>query len=180
MNRFAACIMTLVLAACSSFPGQPGQSDHASQPPAQAALPSGDRFGSEQLLAYAKRYNELSAEYQKNEYTQVMLGLSGNPKGATIRIKAAIIYSVPASRYRDNIHALALLNELQRENLAEDVISFVAVLKVYVEDRQKLEDNDVKMALKNKAEQRRADDLQKKLDELKNIEKNMIERDHNH
>jgi hypothetical protein len=193
MNNFpkwlAACLLSLALCACASFPGQSDKKTSQKDAPAPATAPAPAPptatavFGrpglsSDDLLQYAKRYNESSADNQRQEYTQVMQALGHSPKDVMTRLKTAIIFSMPASRYRDPTHALALLNELQREKLADDITNLVAVLKGYMDEEQKLEDSNLKMALKVRVEQHRADDLQQKLDALKNIEKNMIERDH--
>jgi hypothetical protein len=131
----------------------------------------------DELLVYAKHFEELSADNQKKEYMQATQDLSRNRKDPLIRLKTALIYALPASKQRDNARAIALLSELQREKLPEeDIAGLVTILKEYVEDRQRNDDNAAKLAQKIKDEQRRADDLQTKLDALKNIDKTMIER----
>ena len=107
-------------------------------------------------------------------------------------MKAALVLSLPASRQRDNARALSLLDEIQRDNDADaDTKAISALLKEYVSERQKLEENAAKLgtkhsedlkrleALQLKADglQQKADSLQQKLDDLKNIEKAMTNRD---
>jgi hypothetical protein len=172
----AACLIASALAGCAVLQSQPGDANR--QATSGAAIFTWGSYSSDRLLAYAKWYGSLTAENQKLEYTQVMQALGRNAKDILTRLKAAIIFSTPSGAYRNNSRALALLNELQHEKLNADVSNFIAVLKADVDDRQKLEDNDARLLQKSRYEQHRADELQQKLDELKNIEKNMIERDH--
>ncbi|HEY7986087.1 MAG TPA: hypothetical protein VIE17_04080 [Methylophilaceae bacterium] len=180
MKRFriciAACLIASALSGCTALQSRPGGADR--QATSGTAIFTWGSYSSDRLLAYAKWYGSSTADNQKIEYTQVMQALGRNAKDILTRLKAAIIFSTPAGPYRNTGRALALLNELQREKLNDDVITFIAVLKTYVDDRQKFEDNEGRLSQKSRYEQRRADELQQKLDELKNIEKNMIERDH--
>jgi hypothetical protein len=165
-----------VLPGCTLLQSQPGGVNR--QATSGTAIFSWGSYSSDRLLAYARWYGGATADNQKIEYTQVMQALDRNAKDILTRLKAAVIFSTPSGPYRNTGRALALLNELQREKLDADVSTFIAVLKAYVDDGQKLEDNDARLLQKSRYEQRRADELQQKLDELKNIEKNMIERDH--
>lgn len=141
-----------------------------------------------EILAYALRYSGLSAEDQRKEYAQVMQAYNHNKENLSNRIKAALVMALPGSRQRDNPKALALLDEIQREPSADqDARAIAALLREYVAERQKLEENAAKLTqkvaddqkrielLQGKADalQIRADTLQQKLDELKNIEKTL-------
>ena len=131
----------------------------------------------DELLGYAKRFGDLSADGQKKEYTLTMQSLSRNKNDSTARMKAALIAALPSSRYRDNARAINLLDEIQRDKrLGNDIQSLAAILKDYATERQKSDDNTAKLSQKAKDEQQRADDLQQKLDDLRNIEKALIER----
>lgn len=133
--------------------------------------------GDDEMLIYAKRFGELSAESQQKEYNRVMQALNLNKKDPATRLKAALILSLPDSRHRDNGRALPLLSELQRDkSLDDDIVALASIVKDYVEERQKLEENTLALSQKLKDEQHRAEELQMKLDELKKIEKTMMER----
>lgn len=193
MRKYFSIIlfMPLLLCACISSPSRPAGPlpptvDRSKTEPAAAptehSILAGTIFEQKEHLAetmidYGKRFGEMTAEQQKKEQAQVMQALSRNKKDTPARLKAAMIYSLPDSRYRDNARALSLLNELQREKLTEEeVASLIEIIQDFVEERQKLEDNAVKLNQKIKDEQHRADELQQKLDALKNIEKTMIDR----
>jgi len=189
----AICFIVLALTGCGQAPTKPGAVTKPSEPAKVETPPSverpqstpavipgmGDRErnADDELLIYAKHFGELSVENQKKEYNQVMQSLSRNKKDFFNRLKAALIYSLPNSRLRDNARAQPLLADLLREKPAEDDISaLLSILKDFVEERQRIEEGANKTAQKLKDEQRRADELQQKLDALKNIEKTMIER----
>lgn len=131
----------------------------------------------DELLGYARRFGELSADGQKKEYTLTMQSLNRNKNDISARMKAALIAALPSSRYRDNARAIGLLDEIQRDKRVDSATqSLAALLKDYATERQKADDNAAKLAQKAKDEQQRADDLQQKLDDLRNIEKTLIER----
>lgn len=138
-----------------------------------------------EILAYALNYGALSAEEQRKEFALVMQALNRDKKNMTNRMKAALVLSLPASRQRDNARALALLDEIQRDGDADpDTKAISALLKEYVSERQKLEENAAKLGAKHNDDQKRlealqlkADGLQQKLDDLKNIEKTLTNRD---
>lgn len=145
-----------------------------------------------EMLSYAQRFGAMSAEEQKKEYASVTQSLNRNKHDLTLRMKAALIFGLPASRQRDNVRAITLLDDVQRDGSADsDTRALAVLLKEYVSERQKLEENAAKSAQKAAEEQKRADGLQQradglqqkadglqqKLDELKNIEKALTERD---
>lgn len=167
-----AVCATLCLAGCAQFVVKNG-----AQAPVAAANAS--------LLVFAQHFGELPAEAQKKELAQATQAINRNRNDAASRMKAAMIYSLPASRHRDNDKALALLDELQRDviHADADTRALAGVFKDYVAERQRIESNAAKVGQKATdeqkradAEQKRADDLQQKLDELKNIDKAISER----
>ena len=187
------CFIALALIGCGQAPTKPSAGTKPSElakvepPPSVDCSPSTppgipgfldrERNADDELLIYAKHFGELSVENQKKEYNQVMQSLSRNKKDTFNRLKAALIYSLPNSRLRDNGRALPLLVDLLRDKPAEeDISALLSILKDFVEERQKIEDGANKTAQKLKDEQRRGDELQQKLDALKNIDKTMIER----
>lgn len=136
-----------------------------------------ERHADDELLVYAMRFGNLTLDQQKKIQTQVLQALNRNKKDNFLRLKAAIIYSVPSSRLHDNAKAIALLSELQREKeLEEDVTALIDLLRDVVEERQRADDNAARLTQKVRDEQRRAEELQAKLDALKNIEKTLIDR----
>lgn len=200
INRFliSLCTASLMLSGCITAPSKPESPPQPERTKPESAKPSAapppeertspwtlgstsifdrERHADDELLVYAKRFEELSAENQKKEQALVMQTLGRNKKDTFTRLKAAWIYSLPNSRFRDNTKALAVIAELQREkNLEDDVSAVIALMKSFIEDRQKLEDNSLRLNQRIRDEQHRADELQMKLDALKNIDKTMIDR----
>jgi len=136
-----------------------------------------ERHADDELLVYASRFSRLPADAQKKELAAVNQGLAKNRKDPFLRLKAGLIFSLPGSDYRDYAKGQAMLQELLREpGLEEDLVAMVDLTKSYVAELQKLESANAKMDQKLKEDQKRADELQIKLNELKNIEKALIER----
>lgn len=190
MTRLLFCLILLLLAGCTAAPKRPAPPPAerpraettpperpATTPPPASMTFDRERHADDELLVYARRLIEMSPENQKKEQAQIMQALGRNKKDSFNRLKAALIYSLAGSRYRDNARALSMIAELQRDKPMEDDLgALVALLKDFVEDRQKLEEQAARLAQKARDEQRRADDLQLKLDALKNIEKTLIDR----
>lgn len=177
--------LALLLAACHTVPPKGG---HTAQTPTPVIVVRADN----EILAYALRFGALPADEQRKEQAQVMQAYNSNKQNLTNRMKAALALSLPASRQRDNVKALALLDDIQADTEADaDTKAIAALLKEYVNERQKLEENTAKLIQKAADEhkrleaaqartdelQQRADGLQQKLDELKNIERALINRD---
>lgn len=177
----------LLLAACHTAPPKGG---HVAQSPSPTSVIV--VRADNEILAYALRFGALPADEQRKEQAQVMQAYNSNKQNLTNRVKAALVLSLPASRQRDNVKALALLDDIQADNEADaDTKAIAALLKEYVNERQKLEENTAKLIQKAADEhkrleaaqartdelQQRADGLQQKLDELKNIERALINRD---
>jgi len=173
-------------AGCAPVPPKGGHVQ--AQAPAPVIIVRADN----EILAYALRYGALSAEEQRKEHALVMQAYNSNKHDLTNRMKAALVLSLPASRQRDNARALALLDEIQRDNAADpDTKAVSSLLKEYVSERQKLEENAAKLGQKAADERKRvealqartdelqqkAEGLQQKLDELRNIEKTLTNRD---
>ncbi len=186
------CLFALTLAGCAGVntTSTPGRGESSQRAPVierqTVTIPGGtpafdrEKHADDELLVYAKRFGELSAESQKKEWQLVSQELTKNRKDIFNRLKAAIIYAVPNSRLRDNTKALVYLTELLREKqLEDDLAAFVSLLKDFVEDRQRGDENSYKLNQRIRDEQHRAEELQQKLDALKNIDKTMIERGQN-
>lgn len=121
----------------------------------------------ELLLDFAENFVELPLESQKKELAQA----SQNKQDINSKIKLALIYALPSSKLRDTAKAQILLDELVRDKtLGKAHRSLVSMLDEYMNDSNKL-------TLKLRDEQKRGDTLQQQLDELKNIEKTMVDRD---
>lgn len=184
------CLVFLVTG-CTTLPPKNGRTS-APSPTVVAPPPVVAVRADNEILAYALRYGALPAEEQRKEYALVMQSFNNNKESLGNRMRAALVMALPGSRQRDNVKALALLDEIQRDHEADaDTKAIAALLKEYVSERQKLEENAAKLLQKAADEhkrvemlqsrtdelQQRADGLQQKLDELRNIEKALTNRD---
>ena len=138
-----------------------------------------------ELLAFIDSYSNLTPEMQKKVFAETNQVLAENKYNLLNRLKLASMLALPTSRLRDNAKAQNLLQDLLQENtLHPSDFSLISLLYEYTtdytkqlqksrEDLKKLESAQQKyeaLELKNKA-------LEQKLNELKNIEKTMNDRD---
>jgi len=138
-----------------------------------------------ELLAFIDSYSNLTPEMQKKVFTETNQALTENKSNLLNRLKLASMLALPTSRLRDNAKAQNLLQDLIQENtlhpsdfylislLYEYTADYTKQLQKNREDIKKLESAQQKyeaLELKNKV-------LEQKLNELKNIEKTMNDRD---
>lgn len=169
--------LTLLLAGCASAPGQPARKQPA--PPAVAAdVPSTPVALSESILEYTGKFLALSNSGQKEELARVNERLAMNRHDLNDRTKAAVIYILSDSAdIRDTAKGNALLDELARENDPDlERATLVRILKNFIAEQNKMARESNRLSQKALEEQKRADALQLKLEELKNIEKNIVDR----
>lgn len=159
MNRpaipllFAFCL----LSACAQLPDSQAKAP-VTQSPTISRL---------DVLDFAESFSELSLEGQKKELQQN----SQNRNDMTSRIKVALIYALPTSKLRDTNKAQALLDDLAKDKYLDgDRKTLTLIMRDYIAEINR-------SGNKAREEQKRADALQQKLDELKNIEKSMLERE---
>jgi Holliday junction resolvase RusA-like endonuclease len=164
MNRSNILLLTaaLMLSACAEMAAS--KPTTAAQPATTIINPTSSRLD---VLDFAESFGEMTFEQQKKE----LLQNNQNKGDLTSRIKIAMIYGLPNSKLRDTNKAQALLDELARDkNLDGDRKILTLIMRDYITENNKL-------GIKVRDEQKRADTLQQKLDDLKNIEKMMLERE---
>lgn len=138
-----------------------------------------------ELLIFSESYSNLTVESQKAAFTETNQALAENRNDLTQRIKLAIMLSTPASRVRDiNKAQTLLLDLLQENNLSTSESALISLLYEYVMDNSKLTQKNRDDAKKLEATQTKYENLQQKYDaleqklnDLKNIEKTMNDRD---
>ena len=179
-HQLITVLACMLLSACAHHPksGAPAelkqeQHLHSSESPAPVQQIS----SSSSLLEFADDFSGLSPEAQKKELATILHKISMNSSDFHQKIQAAIVYSIPGSKLRDPFKAQPLLDELAREKqLSKEESAIVSILR----------DNSTEITKLNqriREEQRRADDnqqkagaLQQKLDELKQIERTMMQK----
>lgn len=138
-----------------------------------------------ELLAFIDSYSNLAPEMQKKVFAENNQMLAENKNNLLSRLKLASMLALPSSRLRDNAKAQNLLQDILQENtLNPSDFALISLLYEYTtdyakqslksrEETKKLESAQQKyeaLELKNKV-------LEQKLNELKNIEKTMNDRD---
>ncbi len=137
------------------------------------------------LLAFSDSFSNLTLEAQKKVFAETNQALTENKNDLTQRIQLAIMLSIPSSRLRDLGKAQNLLQELLQENtLPPPESALISLLYEYTVDNikqsQKNKDDAAKIELiqqKYENLQQKNTALEQKLNDLKDIEKTMNERD---
>lgn len=126
------------------------------------------------LMKFAQSYSALPAEAQKREYGQI----NARRKGEYSRMQMVMMAVLPGSRYKDDARAMALLDEHLKapDSRDEGLRTLAGVIKALLAAPPKQEENVAQLMQKLKDEQKRADMLQHKLDELLAVEKTMYDR----
>ena len=149
-----ACGALFLLNACALLP--------KSQPPRTETTQS-----YESMLREAERIFELQGEAQQKELARIDAGSSRES-----RMQKAMFYTLTNSQYCSSMEAAApTVGDTKREKKwSQERRALTRQLKESQEENQKL-------AQKARDEQLRADNLQQKLDELKNIERSLGNRE---
>ena len=137
------------------------------------------------LLLFIDRFSNDTFDVQKKSFNETSRALIENKTDLTERIKLAIMLSLPSSRLRDTAKAQSLLQDLLQENtLNPSESALTSLFYEYVLDdikqSQKNRDDLKRLDLsqqKLEALQQKYDALDKKLNDLKNIEKTISDRD---
>jgi ATP-dependent Lon protease len=145
-----------------------------------------------EFLNYAEQYSNLPFEAQKQELATTNQELTINPNNLSQRMKLIMIYGLPSSALLDSQKAQNLLLQLLQENILSNtqlafghlvfdhLIAINKANKNIKEDQKRIDT----IAQKNEALQLKLDTtlqklevIQQKLNDLKNIEKSMSERE---
>jgi hypothetical protein len=176
MRRATTALLALALAACALLepptetpapvvePGAPTPKSTtptaptAPTPPAPVAEADEWRQVAE-LLGYYQRVAGLGLEDQKRELATVTQSFSRERSNAN-RVRLALLYSIPGSSLQDDARAAQLLEPIASGSGA--VRQFAGLVHAQVTDRVKT--------------QKRADQLKDQVEQLRAIEKQLIER----
>jgi hypothetical protein len=130
-----------------------------------------------EILDFITHFSSASPSQQELVYQDTINALTTQQNKTNLLIKKAIMLALPNSKVRNTTDALTLLNALlNRNDINTSDANLVRLLLIYTQENNELAiniDNQIKMNTslkqKNKA-------LEQKLNDLKNIEKTMIER----
>ena len=129
------------------------------------------------LLEFIANFSDLSLEAQKKELATALQKISNNNNDLRQKTRVAIIYAIPASKLRDTIKAQPLLDELAREKqLGKEESAIVDILRENAAETAKLNQRLREEQRRAEENQQKANGLQQKLDELKKIERTMMQK----
>ena len=143
-------------------PTPPAPAPPAPAPPAPAPAPAVDADESRQvaeLLGYYQRVAGLGLEDQKRELATATQAFNRERSSAN-RVRLALLYSIPGTAMQDDARAAQLLEPIVAGSGA--VRQFAGLVHAQVTDRHKT--------------QKRADQLKDQVEQLRAIEKQLIER----
>lgn len=189
MNHQHLCslvFLAFLLSACAHQKqplSQPATSSNVLEATNASVIPS-TTSGSQQksipvvtLLEFTSEFPASSQDSQRKELVQTLQKISESPDNPYPKFKAAIIYTIPGSRLRDPAKAQPLLDELSRtRHLNKAEHGLLALLRNHVSETARLSQlirEEQKRADEN---QQKATNLQRKLDELKQIERSMMQK----
>ena len=138
-----------------------------------------------EFLKFAESFADLPTSSQKQVLTSTNQVLLANPNDLLHRMKLVMIYGLPSSSLQDSPKAQNLLQQILQENiLLDSQQAFAHVMFDYLVALNKLNksthhDNKLleQLQLKLEATQQKLEASQQKVNELKNIEKSMGERE---
>jgi hypothetical protein len=181
-------VLVISLGACTSMTNKPAEKEPNATKSldirkAETSASRQDRVNN--LLLFIDRFSNDTLDVQKKSLNETNRALIENKSDLTERIKLAIMLSLPSSRVRDTAKAQSLLQDLLQENSLNPTESaLTSLFYEYVLDdikqSQKNRDDLKKLDLsqqKLEALQQKYDALDKKLNDLKNIEKTISDRD---
>lgn len=181
-------VLVISLGACTSMTNKPAEKEPNATKSldirkAEISASRQDRVSN--LLLFIDRFSNDTLDVQKKSFNETNRALIENKSDLTERIKLAIMLSLPSSRVRDTAKAQSLLQDLLQENSLNPTESaLTSLFYEYVLDdikqSQKNRDDLKKLDLsqqKLEALQQKYDALDKKLNDLKNIEKTISDRD---
>ncbi|MDI1299544.1 hypothetical protein [Methylotenera sp.] len=181
-------VLVLSLGACVSVTNKPSDKEPSATKvleikKIETAASKQDRVNS--LLLFIDRFSNDTLDAQRKSFNEANRALVENKLDLTERIKLAIMLSLPSSRLRDTAKAQILLQDLlQGNSLNTTESALTSLFYEYVFDdikqSQKNKDDLKKLDLnqqKLEALQQKYDALDKKLNDLKNIEKTISDRD---
>jgi len=172
-NTFLILILAALLSSCAAAPAQKKQTSATS-----AELQPRPVVHNESILEYTGKFLALPADGQKEELARVNERLALNKVNFNDRTKAAVIYALSSTpEIKDTGKAQTLLDDLVRDQDPDmERSTLTRILRDYIAENTRINKENNRLNQKVHDEQKRADALQQKLEELKNIEKTIVDR----
>ena len=158
--RIASLLLLLSLTACTGLSAHSGDTGTPPASPVSGLLDS----DVDAMLRYHQRIKKMNPVELNKEYEQVNQAFT-QKKSDLNRVQLSLLLSLPNASFRDDAMALNLLKEWLKEAKPpySGLRAFGFFLTTLLEDMREKD--------------KRADALQKKLDALKSMEKNLMQRE---
>jgi hypothetical protein len=133
---------------------------------------------SEGILEYTGKILAMPAAGQREELARLDARLAVNNQDLSDRTKTAAIHALSeVPDIRNTARAQVLLDELSRESDPDiERTTLVRILRNFIVEQQKIIRENNRLNQKIVDEQRQVEALQQKLEELKKIERNIVDR----
>ncbi len=165
-----AMMVAVLLSACSSIADRPHQ----------ACVDMPVLTGTSRTAEIMRNYDILGKQPPTEiakEYAAALQDFS-TTRSDSNRLRVAMLLALPDTPFHDTATALNLLNDWPQDEAAPPsaLRGFARLLSVLLQQQQQSNNALNEMEQKIKEEQKRADALQKKIDAVKNMEKNLMDR----
>lgn len=164
MKKPLLCVLSVMLAACSSVPQQPAAAPCLPRSAATRRL--------DEVIRYYDRLKKLDPTELANAHRDAALEFS-KTRSDMSRMKLAMLLWLPGTSLRDTQSALQLLNGWPKRN-GSDLDSFAELFDKMLEEQQASKNSEHRLEQMLRAEKKRGDVLQKKINAVKKMEKTMI------
>jgi len=133
---------------------------------------------SAEVLAYFQRIKGLSVDALAAEHAVASQALAKRRSDLN-RLKLALLLILPRTAFKDEGRAAALANEVANNKAvdAPEMKNLALLLAAFANEQKQQEERLQQLAQKQKDDEKRAEALQQKLDALKSIEKDLIQRE---
>ena len=183
----AAVLLVLVMAGCAVAPPAPPPAREPEVLPAPPAPPPVCEPRVVEVSSGADDVLRFYAGLRKRPQAELRASLEQVRKefvatgSESARIRLAMLYLHPGAPFRSDTAALAMLEPYVRGDMnpASPFRGVAQLLLAPLEEHRRAEATAQSQAARLREEQRRADELQRKLDALMNVERDMILREQN-
>jgi hypothetical protein len=178
-------LSTALLAGCQIPPPRPEPEPEPQQPPPAVAEPVPCEpqvkevfTGTDETLLFLANLKQKSQADLKTALYQARKDFTATGSESA-RMKLIVLYLQPGSSFRSEAQAMQLLDPYIRGD-ASPLSPYRGIAQLILSNLEESRKTDAAVqvqAVKVKEEQKRADELQRKLDALKDVERAMIEKD---
>jgi hypothetical protein len=178
-------LSTVLLTACQTPPPRPEPEPEPQQPPPAVTEPVPCEPQVKEVFTWTDETLLFLANLKQRSQADLKTALYQARKDFTAtgaesaRMKLIVLYLQPGTSFRSEAQALQLLDPYIRGDTSplSPYRGIAQLILANLEESRKTDSAVQVQAVKTREEQKRADELQRKLDALKDVERAMIEKD---